>query len=408
MHMSGLLLYTLSDFGQPAKLFIAILSQSGAFLQVVWLLGGTLELITNTKLSKQKIALITCLTLLVAIVTASLFHNDPSAFQLRYLLRYGLRELLATISYLAVSIIVWRNPTFTKGLGQKMLAINFFLFSAQQFFYLSIVLTNVFGGRAEMPSFFGLFDVLLVALIAMSMVMWLLEDEREKLRSTNHELDSFLYSTSHDLRAPLASILGLTNIARHDIADETAKSMFGMIEERAKKLDLVIEDILNLARSKKKELVFERIDFGKFLQEVVNDVKFTKGATDIRLIYQEHKANWLVSDRSQLKIILGNLLSNAVKYHNTQQADPFIEVTFQTEEKRVVISVIDNGQGIPGESQSRIFEMFYRASANTEGTGLGLYITKEAVSKLQGEIRFTSKEGTGTTFTVSLPSGRGK
>lgn len=185
------------------------------------------------------------------------------------------------------------------------------------------------------------------------MIMWLLEDEREKLRIANNELDSFLYSASHDLRSPLASILGITNISKYEVREEGAKKLFAMIEERAKKLDLVIADILNLARSKKKDLKTEKIDFNKLLQDIASDIKFSRGAQKIRLEYDESIINSFYSDSTQLKIILGNLLSNAVKYHNIEQPDPYIKVSFKKEEKRLLL-------------QFRIMEPAFRKAVNQE------------------------------------------
>jgi signal transduction histidine kinase len=379
------------------------LTQAGALLQILFLLVGTYELTKAKIISLKTHSIVILLTLLVATVTVLAYTSDPSDFNLRYMLRFGFRMALAGIGFLIASLVVWFNPTFTKGFGQKMLAGSFLFFSIEQFYYFSIVVVNIVGGKAEIPSFFGLIDILLIALMAMSMVMWLLEDERERLRVTNSELDSFLYSTSHDLRAPLASILGLANVSKYDVTDANALKLFGMIEERAKKLDLVIDDILNLARSKKKELKIEKLEFSDLLYEILNDIRFVKGTTSIEFIYKESAEHWLYSDTTQLKIILANLLSNAVKYHNLLQPKPFIKVDFIKDEKRILISIEDNGQGIPFASQPKIFEMFYRASLHTQGTGLGLYITREAVHKLQGEISFISTEGNGTRFLVSLP-----
>jgi signal transduction histidine kinase len=100
---------------------------------------------------------------------------------------------------------------------------------------------------------------------------------------------------------------------------------------------------------------------------------------------------------------LGNLIGNAVKYHNVEQADPFIAVRFFSKQNELVIEVEDNGTGIAKQYQEKIFNMFFRASTQSEGTGLGLYIVGEAVAKLQGKIKVSSEVGKGSTFTVTLP-----
>ena len=234
------------------------------------------------------------------------------------------------------------------------------------------------------------------------MVLWLLEDERDRLTKINSELDSFLYSTSHDLRSPIASILGITNVAKLELTDETALRYMTMIEERIKKLDLVISDILKLSKSKKLDLKIETIRFDELLKDTIADVKFNHNAPDISLRYSETMDDHFVSDYVQMKIILSNLIANAVKYHNINQEDPFIRVAFQRSGKHVRIEVEDNGRGILKEALPKIFDMFYRAETCVEGTGLGLYIVKEALTKINGKIEVKSEYGAGSTFTITL------
>jgi signal transduction histidine kinase len=251
--------------------------------------------------------------------------------------------------------------------------------------------------------FIGLSELVFNSFIGIGMVTWLLEDEREKLKKANNQLDSFLYSTSHDLRAPIASILGLANLAKMELKEETGLKYFEMVESRVKKMDLVIADILQLARTTKAELQVEKIDFSKLFQEIITDLKFNAGAKAINLRYTPNPSLLFFSDYTQLKIILGNLIGNAVKYHNVEQADPFIAVRFFSKQNELVIEVEDNGTGIAKQYQEKIFNMFFRASTQSEGTGLGLYIVGEAVVKLQGKIKVFSEVGKGSTFTVTLP-----
>ena len=175
-----------------------------------------------------------------------------------------------------------------------------------------------------------------------------------------------------------------------------------MIEERIRKLDLVIGDILSLSRSKKVDIRFEQLDFAKLLDETIADIKFNKGVSAIQLDYQEGPNDVFHSDYNQIKIILNNLMSNAVKYHNLDQPNPYIRVTFKRVKNVVEISIEDNGQGISTENIPKIFDMFYRASPTTEGTGLGLYIVQEALAKINGIITVESELGKGSTFKVVL------
>jgi signal transduction histidine kinase len=299
-------------------------------------------------------------------------------------------------------MVVWTNKKFSKGFGQQLLASSLILFSIYQLYDFTIRLLNLIGSGVNALDFFGAVDLLLISLMGMSMVMWFLEDERENLDKENKELDSFLSNTSHDLRTPIASILGLTYLGKIELQEEKARSFMGMIEERIKKLDLVIGDILSLSRSKKVDLKIEELDFAKLLDETITDIRFNKGASAIHLEYLPDPSHVFKSDYNQIKIILNNLMTNAVKYHNLNQPNPYIRISFKRVRNAVEIAVQDNGQGISKESIPKIFDMFYRASSGTEGTGLGLYIVQEALSKIKGIVLVDSQLGKGSTFKIVL------
>ena len=333
-----------------------------------------------------------------------MFKNEvEGAAAQRYLVRVGVKYLLAGVGFLWAGLVISTNPQFTRGLGQKMFSYSLIGLGLADMYYAGIVAINYLGGDLGIPIFYGLLELILNAIMAIGMVTWLLEDERGKLKKANSQLDSFLYSTSHDLRAPIASILGLTNLAKIELKEETALKYFDMVENRVKKMDLVIADILQFARTTKAELKLEQIDFNKLLQEVISDLRFNEGATAIHLRYTPNPSFQLLSDYIQLKIILGNLVGNAVKYHHVEQADPFIAVRLITKKEEIIIEVEDNGTGIAKQYQEKIFTMFFRASTKSEGTGLGLYIVGEAVAKLRGRITVTSEVGKGSVFTVTLP-----
>lgn len=381
---------------------LSFIAQVGCFSQIVLILIGTYQLVYFKPLKKRTHFWILLLSIFLALAMVLIFSHNTQATLERYVLRVGSRTFISGLGFLFASAVVWTNPQFSRGMGQRFLALSLFFFSIDQFFYLYIVLCNVFGEPFPVPAIFGLVDLLLIAMVGISMVMWLLEDEREKLNKANKELDSFLYSTSHDLRAPIASIMGLTYLGKIELEEEKARHFMELIEERVKKLDMVISDILSLSRTKKFEVKIEEINFNKLLDESIIDVKFSKGASSISLRYERDANPVFQSDYHQMKMVLNNLIANAVKYHRLDQPDPYIQVVFQNTGERVEIVVADNGRGIPAESLSKIFDMFYRASEDTEGTGLGLYIVKEALEKIKGTITVESEFGKGSRFTVML------
>jgi len=397
---SGIVQTFLLDQQSILRDSFSITAQVACFLQVIMILRGTYELVYDKAFSRKRFRMIFTFTLLFAFFTVIAF-GQAGPFS-RYLVSFGSRAVITGIGYLVAGIVVWTNKKFTKGFGQQLLSSSLISFSVYQLYDFTLRFLKLLGNEVSGLDLFGSVDLLLVSLMGMSMVMWFLEDERENLNRENKELDSFLSNTSHDLRTPIASILGLTYLGKIELQEEKARSFMNMIEERIRKLDLVIGDILSLSRSKKVDLKVEQLDFPKLLDETIADIRFNKGVSAIQLDYQEGQNDTFKSDYNQIKIILNNLMSNAVKYHNLDQPNPYIRVTFKRSRSEVEISIEDNGQGIAMENIPKIFDMFYRASPTTDGTGLGLYIVQEALTKINGVITVESELGKGSTFKVVL------
>jgi signal transduction histidine kinase len=382
-----------------ARNILSVVGQLASFLQVIMILRGTYELLYEKAFNKKRFRDILITTFTIALITVLFFGQDPEYGFLRHLLRVGSRTFVTGAGFLITGMVVWKNKKFSKGFGQRLLASSFLIYGIYQLYSFTVVMLNVADPYWYTP---GVTDLLLIAVMGMGMVMWLLEDEQEKLEKANQELDQFLYSTSHDLRAPIASILGLTYLGKLEFEEEKARTFMDMIETRIKKLDLIIGDILSLSRSKKIDVRIEELDLKEMIDNTVMDIKFNKGASAISLDYQYDSSHVFKSDFNQIKIILNNLMGNAVKYHRLNQDNPYIRVTFQRNKDSVAIAIEDNGQGMPEESLPKIFDMFYRASPTTEGTGLGLYIVREALNKINGTVEVKSIYGKGSTFTIIL------
>ncbi|WP_276368054.1 HAMP domain-containing sensor histidine kinase [Chryseolinea sp. H1M3-3] len=400
MASSGIVMVFLIEERSLQRTVLSIIAQLCCFLQIIFILRGTYELIYDKAFSRRRFSLILLLSIIIAFVSIIAFSSSGVFFH--YLISSGSRAIITGIGFLVAGIVVWTNKKFSKGFGQQLLTSSLIIFSVYQLYYFTIKLLNLLGTQVDVLDLFGAVDLLLISLMGMSMVMWFLEDERQKLNEENKELDSFLSSTSHDLRTPIASILGLTYLGRIELQEEKARTFMNIIEERIKKLDLIISDILNLSRSKKIDVKIEDLDLRELIEETTADIKFNKGASSIFLDYQPHPSHTFKSDYNQIKIILNNLLTNAVKYHNLDQERPFISVTFKRNRQVVEICVEDNGRGISKENVPKIFDMFFRAAEDTEGTGLGLYIVKEALNKIKGIIFVDSELGKGSKFRIVL------
>ncbi|MBW3545698.1 MAG: PAS domain S-box protein, partial [Bacteroidetes bacterium] len=231
-----------------------------------------------------------------------------------------------------------------------------------------------------------------------------LQEQNENLVKINAELDSFVYRTSHDLRSPLASVLGLIGVSRLEQNEQERLLYLELMEKSIRKLDSFIHDIINYAKNARVAVVHEEVDLQLLVQEILEGLKFMEGFDSIDKKIEIVQTIPFYSDPFRLKIIFNNLLSNAIKYRASRADQSYILVQMQIDRQRADLRIIDNGKGIAPENLSKIFDMFFRASTSSTGSGIGLYIVKEAVNTLGGNITVASVLGQGTTFTVALPN----
>ena len=229
------------------------------------------------------------------------------------------------------------------------------------------------------------------------------KEQNELLAKTNEELDRFVYSTSHDLKAPLSSILGLINVAELSDDPQEFKEILSRMRLRVGALNGFIAEIIDYSRNTRLEVESSSINLKSLILEVIESLKYYEDSQIINLSVDFDDDLFIYSDRGRLKIILNNLISNAIKYHITKQKKPFIKIQWEFKDGLGVIKIIDNGTGIEKELQDRVFNMFFRATESSQGSGLGLYIAKEMAEKISGQLSFESKIGEGTTFYLHIP-----
>jgi|GEM_PF-4202619 len=233
-----------------------------------------------------------------------------------------------------------------------------------------------------------------------------LVEQNDMLQKLNKELDQFVYRTSHNLRAPLTSIMGLIGLIEQDDDKETQKGYLGLITTSITKLDETIKEINNYSKNARISIDLEELDLEEVVLETYESLMYMRrNAEECNLYLDIPEGFKLVSDRSRLEIIFNNILSNAIKYIHPLNKKCEISVWCRKLEEGIVINVSDKGMGIAEDYQERIFEMFFRAvdSSSIPGSGLGLYIVKEAVDKLNGKISLDSELGIGSKFTITLP-----
>lgn len=225
----------------------------------------------------------------------------------------------------------------------------------------------------------------------------------EELKVRNAELDNFVYKVSHDLRAPLSSVLGLVNLARLPGNNDDPMDYINIIGEKVADLDHFIGDVLSHSKNLKMEVSTSSVDFNAIISRTFTDLSYLEGASEV-MVYRRVDGCEFYSDPWRISEIFRNLVSNAIKYRQKESMKPEIKITITVDRHKADIIFADNGIGIEDESLNRIFDMFYRATEQSDGSGIGLYIVKNAVEKLGGNISVESKIGFGTTFRLMLPN----
>jgi len=236
-----------------------------------------------------------------------------------------------------------------------------------------------------------------------------LRQQNEELIKINRELDHFVYSTSHNLRAPLMSVLGLLNIARKDLSENETRHFldyFRMMNESIGKLDETLKEIIDYSKNARIEILNEQINIRKLLIECFEKLNYLDSAegVEMEIDIQDKNSELIYSDSYRLTVIFTNVLSNAIKYRDLVKPKSIVHIDVAKDASKTTVSVKDNGVGIHRQYLSHIFEMFYRANEKSNGAGLGLYIAKETIENLGGAITVESTLHVGTTFKIEIPN----
>lgn len=232
----------------------------------------------------------------------------------------------------------------------------------------------------------------------------ILQEKNQALKKANEELDRFVYSASHDLRAPLASTLGLINVTRISQDEEDKLQYLDMMEQSLNKMDKTIQDITDYSRNARLQIESEEIHFESILDDVLQRLKYLKHVDDVKINIHIEGEETFYTDKMRLYVILINLISNAIKYLRYDESDPYIDIRIQVDKQTARILVEDNGIGIDEAHLDKIFGMFFQAARESSGSGLGLFIVKESINKLKGSIRVRSELKKGSCFEIILPN----
>ena len=228
----------------------------------------------------------------------------------------------------------------------------------------------------------------------------LIEIKNKELQTVNTELATFIYRTSHDIRGPLARLLGLCNIGLIDVEDINALDYLQKIQLTAQNLDVILRRLTTMQEITQAEYTEEDIDFEAIIHEIQQQLSAYNMQVDLHL--QENLR--YRSDRHLIKFILNNLIENAFKFSSKNPAEkPFVKADIQAVNDKLIITVTDNGTGIKPDEAEYIFQMFSTVGTKYENTGMGLYMVKKVLDKMGGTIQLENRDDSLTQFTVSLP-----
>ncbi len=226
-----------------------------------------------------------------------------------------------------------------------------------------------------------------------------------ELETSNNELESFAYSVSHDLRAPLRHVVGYSELLQKQassLLDEKSRRYTRTILESAKRMGNLIDDLLAFSRIGRAETKKTLVSLDQLVKDVVAETRLDTGGRDI--VWKIHPLPVCYGDRSMLRLVIGNLLSNAVKF-TRMRAQAEIEIGCADGEDEVEVFVRDNGAGFDMQYVDKLFGVFQRLHLpeEFEGTGIGLATVRRIIHRHGGEVRAEGGVDQGATLYFSLP-----
>lgn len=227
------------------------------------------------------------------------------------------------------------------------------------------------------------------------------EERTHQLKQAYVELDTFFYRSSHDFRRPITTFMGLAEVAGITVKDSKALELFDKVKETAESLDKMIRKLQSISDVGAQELVLKEVLLKEMIDNILIGFQDELERKNIKVLKQLKNIRSFDSYPALINVVLSNIIENAI--HFASPIDPYVKIVVDDYADKLVIAVEDNGQGIPEDYHGRIYDMYFRANVSSKGNGLGLYIVKKAIEKLDASISFTTRNNAGTVFTVELP-----
>jgi signal transduction histidine kinase len=205
---------------------------------------------------------------------------------------------------------------------------------------------------------------------------------------------------------PLTSIMGLYGLIDKNSLTDRDRGLMELIRKSVNNMDIVLREILDYSRNNRMDNSLEMIDIKTVIEGTFDSAQYYLESMTLDKRITINKQAEFYSDLMRVKIIINNLVSNAIKYSKVGMPNAYIDIKVEIDKEKFYLEIADNGIGISADCLPNIFKMFYRATSSVTGSGLGLYIVKESVEKIGGNIQVNSELGIGTKFLVEIPNGK--
>ncbi|MDB4903936.1 MAG: His Kinase (phospho-acceptor) protein [Mucilaginibacter sp.] len=297
------------------------------------------------------------------------------------------KSLILSIDNISAELTI-KEQAFSNTLGAICRSIDVYIFIADLLVTLVIVISSF--------SYAGI----MIRNLANSKKKII--EQNDNLQVINAGLDKFVFNVTHDLRSPLISLVGLTDLIEEETSIQQIKSYTLMMKNSLEKQDQFINEMLTFIKSKHLGVLKEECSLTSIIDSVITHNHYGSNGSAIHF-YKEIGADEIYSDALKLRVILNNLVSNSVKYSDPKKDEKWVKVRTYLSKTDAVIEVEDNGLGIRQNDQERIFDEFYTSGNNKKSSGIGLYLVKDAVTQMNGRIEVKSELGLYSKFIISIP-----
>lgn len=227
-----------------------------------------------------------------------------------------------------------------------------------------------------------------------------LVSKNKDLIERNQELDQILYRSSHDLKSPLSSLAGLLSLLKSESLPEHIQVYCLHFDQRIQQMNSVINTLTLLGQSVLDEVKVTSVALSNVMEEAIASQRYLNNFNFIDFKTSLTGADIVMTDNLLIRILVQCLVSNAIIFRDATQGT--VDVIIDSSENNLMLQVIDNGEGVSIEIEAKIWDMFYRGSERSVGQGMGLYLVKKIVGRLNGSVVHYRRTGT-TVFEVSIP-----